>query len=249
MNSKNRRKEIEKYLLLQGKVDVEELVNKFHVSTMTIRRDLLQLERDNKIVRTHGGAVSTSGLINETAHSSKENKFLFEKKAIATEAANFISAGSTIFLDSGTTTLEVARHLKMKENITIITNDIFIALELINSNNQLLVTGGHLQNHIGAMLGSHTEALLQQINVDILLLGAHAVHPTTGITAPTLDKAKAKQLMIKAAKETWLIADSSKFNKKAFAKVCSLDDIDGIVTDVNSKKENVESYHNNVIFA
>ncbi|WP_096185843.1 DeoR/GlpR family DNA-binding transcription regulator [Evansella halocellulosilytica] len=247
MNIKQRRNYIEQLVLDNGKVEIEDLVKSLGVSSMTIRRDLMSLENDNKLIRTHGGAVPLQGLINETPYSNKEHQFQYEKKVIAIEAGNIVEDGNTIILDSGTTTLELARVLKKRENLTIITNDILIAAEFVDSNVHVIVTGGELQNKVGAMFGPHTQELLSHINVDLMFLGAHAIHPSAGVTAPTLEKAKIKQMMRSAASESWLITDSSKFNKKSFATVCALNEVKGIITDDHVSHINLESYHENVI--
>lgn len=249
MNIQHRRERLQQLVLEHGKVDIDDLVNALNVSTMTIRRDLMQLEKENKLIRTHGGAVPMKGLINETPFYNKESQFQKEKKAIAKKAAALVEDGSTIIIDSGTTTLELARVLKSRENLTVITNDILIAAEFMDSSIHVMITGGELQNQVGAMFGPHTQNLLEAINTDQLFLGAHALHPESGITAPTLEKAKIKQLMIASAKETWLLTDSSKFNRKSFTTVCSLDKIAGIITDENLENVNPELFHDHVIQA
>ncbi|WP_096437508.1 DeoR/GlpR family DNA-binding transcription regulator [Alteribacter populi] len=249
MNIDTRRQKIEELVLEQGKVDIDDLVDLLGVSTMTIRRDLMFLEKENKLIRTHGGAVPVKGLINETPYSNKENQFLSEKRAIAKRAAEIVQEGHKVILDSGTTTLEIARVLKFRDDLTVITNDILIAAEFVDSSIHVIVTGGELQNQVGAMFGPHTQDLLQSINADLLFLGAHAIHPQSGVTAPTLEKAKIKQMMRHAAKETWVIADSSKFNRKSFASVCSLEEVEGIITDEHVEEINIEAYHDQVVTA
>ncbi|WP_018922778.1 DeoR/GlpR family DNA-binding transcription regulator [Salsuginibacillus kocurii] len=231
MNANDRREHITELLKEKQRVEVEELTQRLGVSTMTIRRDLSQLEQEGKLIRTHGGAAAPQTLKGETPYSYKEGYFQPEKKAIAEKAAKLVKENATIVLDSGTTTLELARELKERGDLTIITNDIPIAAELINSPAQVVVAGGELQRHVGAMFGPHTEQLLQTLFVDQFFLGAHAVDIEAGVTAPTMEKARIKQLMMAAAEETWLLTDSSKFKKKAFARVCGLDELEGILTD------------------
>ncbi|WP_078552565.1 DeoR/GlpR family DNA-binding transcription regulator [Bacillus alkalicellulosilyticus] len=247
MRKETRRQLIESYLLEHGKVEIDELVPILNVSQMTLRRDLMELEKEHKLIRTHGGAVPINGLIHETPYANKESQHIHQKRAIAKKAAAIVKEGNTIILDSGTTSLELARLLKTKENVTVITNDVFIAVELVTSKNHVIVTGGEVQAQIGAMLGPHTESILRDVNVDLFFLGAHAVHQSAGITAPTLEKAKVKKMMINAAKETWLISDSSKFGKKAFASVCSLTDLHGIITDEHHMTDNLHLYHENIL--
>lgn len=226
-----RRKWLEQQIKLHKKIDIEEVSVKLSVSSMTIRRDLTQLEENGKVIRTHGGAISVDSFSEEIPYSSKITKNIAEKKGISLRALQLIKENSTIILDSGTTTLELAKLLKDRSDLTIVTNDVKIANELLESSNHVIVTGGELQQGVGTLYGTATQNMLSIIHADIFFLGAHAIDLEHGITAPTFEKSLIKQLMIKASEKTWLLADFSKFNKKAFSRVCSLTEIEGIVTD------------------
>ncbi|WP_229672746.1 DeoR/GlpR family DNA-binding transcription regulator [Pullulanibacillus camelliae] len=225
-----------RYLILNElskheKVDIDQLASQLNVSAMTIRRDLSHLEAEKKIIRTHGGAVLNKSLITETSFHIKEGKNSSQKQHIAQGAARYIQEHSTILLDSGTTTLEIAKLIKQKQGLTVITNDIKIAAELMDSAIKVIVSGGELQNNTGALFGPLTEQILNHVHVDLFFLGAHAVHSKAGVTAPTFEKALIKRHMIEAAGATWLVTDSSKFDQKSLAKVCDFSQIDGMITD------------------
>ncbi|MCM3717818.1 DeoR/GlpR family DNA-binding transcription regulator [Fictibacillus phosphorivorans] len=242
---KERRNEILKQLNAKGKIDIEDLVRELNVSAMTVRRDLAYLEENNKIIRTHGGAILNKPLVVESSFASKEGKFNAQKKWIAQKAVELIQEHSTILLDSGTTTLEIAKLLKEKKTITVITNDIKIAAELIDSNVKVIVTGGELQNKVGTLFGPVTEQILKHIHVDLFFLGAHAIDVKAGVTAPTFEKASIKKLMIEASEKTWLVADSSKFDQKSLTKACDLQQISGVITDyslTHDLKEKLSEY-------
>ncbi|WP_328083426.1 DeoR/GlpR family DNA-binding transcription regulator [Fictibacillus nanhaiensis] len=228
---KERRDHILQQLNTNGKIEIEDLVNELNVSAMTIRRDLAYLEETDQIIRTHGGAILNKPLVVESSFRTKEGKFNDRKKAIAERAVQFIQDDSTILLDSGTTTLEIAKLLKEKTTITVVTNDIKIAAELLDTDVKVIVTGGELQNTIGTLFGPLTEQMLRAIHVDLFFLGAHAIHSRAGVTAPTFEKASIKKLMIAASEKTWLVADSSKFDQKSLTKVCDLNQIHGLITD------------------
>ncbi|WP_059104775.1 DeoR/GlpR family DNA-binding transcription regulator [Shouchella shacheensis] len=249
MNPGKRREQIQQIIASQGKVEIDELMETLKVSHMTVRRDLAQLEEEEKLIRTHGGAVLPKTLIKETPYVRKETKELFPKRAIAKEAASLIQHGATILVDSGTTTLEIIRLLKEREDLTIITNDIKIASELVEAKPRCIVTGGEIQVDVGALYGDHAQELLRSIHVDLFLLGAHAVHPYAGVSAPTLEKAKMKRLMVQAAEMTWLVCDSSKFDEKSFAHVCQLEELEGVITDVRLPYAERERYHPNMQIA
>lgn len=198
---------------------------------MTIRRDLVELEKEGKAIRTHGGAVSPTFLMQEAPYASKEGRNMEQKQAIAQMAMTVIPENATIILDSGTTTLEVAKLLKDRKDITVITNDIKIAAELLESKLKVIVTGGELQNHVGALYGALTQEVLKNIHVDIFFLGTNAIHLESGVTSPTFEKSVIKKLMMEASEATWLLADSQKFDKKAFSSVCQISSLKGLITD------------------
>ncbi|WP_026907841.1 DeoR/GlpR family DNA-binding transcription regulator [Paucisalibacillus globulus] len=231
MQPSERRKWLLKKIQVNGKVEIDQLSEELDVSAMTIRRDLDQLEEEGKVIRVHGGAVGANSLTKETPFLTKEGRNIEQKRMIAQKALSLIQDGQTILLDSGTTTIELARLLKTKNHLTVITNDIKIAAELVDSKLKVIVTGGELQNDVGALFGPQAHHFLNQIHVDLFFLGAHAIDLEAGITSPTFEKSLIKQLMIKAAARTWLLADSSKLNQKAFSKVCDLNELKGFITD------------------
>jgi len=237
---KERRTWILEQLSKDEKIDIDQLAEQLNVSAMTIRRDLSILEEEEKIIRTFGGAILNKPLIHETPFLTKEGKYSRQKREIARKAVTLIQEHSTILLDSGTTTLEIARLLKDKKNLTVVTNDIKIAAELMDSEVKVIVAGGELQNTVGALFGPLTEQILKNIHVDLFFLGAHAVHVEAGITVTTFEKASIKKLMIEAAGTTWMVADSSKFDQKSFTKVCDLSDLDGLITDDGLSSEDLE---------
>lgn len=246
MNPKQRRSQIKQFLDTNGKADIDQLAESLDVSHMTIRRDLTQLEAENQVIRTHGGAILQKSLIKETPYARKEVEELQAKKAIAQEAVALIEKNATILIDSGTTTLELVRLLKDRDDLTVITNDIKIASELISAKPKCIVTGGEVQPEVGTLYGAHAQELLRTIHVDLFILGAHAVDKNAGVTAPTLEKARIKQLMMEAAEKTWLISDSRKFNEKAFAHVCDLGLLEGIITDARLSENEAETYHEKI---
>lgn len=242
VSPQERRRRIIELIEEDGKVEIVKLSESLEVTPMTIRRDFDVLERQKKLIRTHGGAVGPQVLVVEQTFQSKSEKAILEKKAIAREAITFIREGMTVLLDSGTTTLEIAKLLKRFNHLTVITNDIKIAVELMDSPFEIIVLGGRLQTDVGALFGSLAEETLKNIHVDLLFLGAPAVHASFGITAPTIEKAALKRAMNKTAAQIILVADSSKFNQKAFSKVCGLEDVTTIITDTYLSEELKEGY-------
>ncbi len=234
-----RLEQITRYVNEKGFVSISELLKLFHVSKPTIMRDLLKLEEKYLIVRTYGGASSVrKGTTFEPRHSVKEGNAIDKKTKIALLAKKLIHPGETIVLDTGSTTLMLAKQLLHVKNITVITNDIKIAMTLSeNEDIELVVLGGQKRKGVYSLVGPFTENVLQNLNVDKVFLGADAVDIDKGITNSNIDEINIKRMMIMNAKEKILLADSSKFNTIAFSKIASIDVLDTIVTDngVNEK--------------
>lgn len=231
ITANKRRQVVVEEINKHGKVEIDQLADQLNVSQMTIRRDLALLEEKGKLIRSFGGAVSPRLLVSETPFSQKESHQGEQKSQIALKAMKYIKSGQTILLDSGTTTLELAKLLKNKEDLTIITNDIKIAAELIDSKLKVIMIGGVMQNDVGAVFGAQASEFLNTIHVDTFFLGAHAVDVAAGVTSPSYDKSYLKQQMMAAAERVWLLADSSKLNTKAFSYVCDLSELTGFITD------------------
>lgn len=233
MSPRERRNRIIQMLEQNGKVEIIQLSESLAVTPMTIRRDFDVLEKQKKLIRTHGAAIAPQGLIVEQTFESKAGKAVLEKKAIAREAISFVKDGMTVLLDSGTTTLQIASLLKLRDQVTVITNDIKIAAELMDSELEIILLGGRLQNGVGSLYGSLTTETLRSLHVDLFFLGTPALHSSLGITATTIEKAALKKNMCNTAEQIILVADSSKFHQKSFSKVCDLEDITTIITDDN----------------
>lgn len=226
-----RRHNILKQLHSEGTVHIDQLSAEFDVSSMTIRRDLASLEEEGKLIRSHGGAVLPETLTQEIPYQTKLTSYTAEKEQIALKAVERIPEHARVLLDSGTTNLEIAKRLKTRDDLLIVTNDAKISMELLHSDCQVISTGGELQKDVGAFIGAHVQEFLRQIKVDIVFIGANAVHVDEGISTPTFEKSYIKKRMLESASSKWIVADHSKFNKRSFAHVCDLDEVNGIITD------------------
>lgn len=231
---------IVEYINEKKVVTIAELCKEFKVSKPTISRDLRKLELEQLINRTYGGAMSlTRGTNFEPTYAIKENEKKAEKEAIGNCAIDLISQGETIMLDSGSTTLMLAKKMINLSNITVITNDLKIAMLLSkNEKIELVVLGGQRRKGVYSLIGPFTESLLQSLNVDKVFLGADAIDIEKGITNSNIDETNIKRTMIDISKRVIVLVDSSKFGKIAFTKVCNIDSIDEIVTDSNISQNN-----------
>jgi DeoR/GlpR family transcriptional regulator of sugar metabolism len=229
-----RQEKIVQYVNEIGFIGISELLDRLQVSKPTIVRDLIKLEKLNLIVRTYGGASSLNkGTRFEPRHVIKEMQAIEEKKKIASLAFDkFIHPGETVLLDSGTTTFLLAKKLLFMRNLTVITNDIKIAMLLCdNEEIELVVLGGQRRKGVYSLTGPLTENALQNLNVDKTFLGMDAIDVDRGITNSNIEETNLKRMMIHTTVQTILLLDSSKFQTVAFSKIANLNVLDVIVTD------------------
>jgi DeoR/GlpR family transcriptional regulator of sugar metabolism len=208
---------------------------------MTIRRDLYRLELQGAVIRTFGGALARGrSLASEIPYRAKVLQRQEEKRRIGAAAALAIHDGDTVILDSGSTTLEIARALRGRL-LTVVTNDLQIAVELAaQPETTLVVAGGIRQPELFTLLGPETEAFFRQIRVDRTFLSTDGVDLDVGITNRTLGGVPVKQAMIAAARETTVVADSSKFGRPTFARVCPIKAVTRMITDRGLDREMVD---------
>jgi DeoR family fructose operon transcriptional repressor len=227
-----KQKEILDYVNENKQASVKELSKATGLSEVTVRKYLQPLESKGLLIKTHGGVISKKSALNyEVPYSEKETVNMEEKQRIGAAAAKLVCDGDVILLDSGSTTLQIAKEIK-NQDITVITNDIKIAYELSGKPNvKLFVTGGMLRSTVFTLVGSDAESYLRRLHVNKTFLGADAVHLDSLVTNNAMEDAEIKKLMIQAADQVILVADHSKFDKKCFLDICSFSDIDVVVTD------------------
>lgn len=233
-------------LLYRNKVvKAAELAERFKVSIETIRRDLEYLEKQGNLQRVYGGAALNKHIGVEIEYSSRETRNLDEKKEIGKKAAELIENGDTVILDLGTTCLEVARNLRNRENLTVITNSIKIATELVDVIGiRVFLMGGLIRGKELASSGFLTENGLKQFNVDKAIISVGGITIDNGITDYHVEEAQARKVMIDAAEQVIAVTDYSKFGSRAFIKVCDLNSIDTIVTDWQTPMGIIKNYEN-----
>ncbi len=232
MYQEERQKLILEYVNRKKKVSTQELSENFQTSVVTIRSDLNALEKKGLLVKAHGGAMDNSYKINDVIPSDiKFKKNVSEKKKIAAIAKRYISSNDVIIIDSGSTTLELAKVIE-DENLTVYTNDLQIALELAKKPNVVLnVTGGELIKGVYTFAGTETSDYYLNISADKLFLSCDALDLEFGISNRDKREIPIKQNMIKASREITLMLDHTKLNSKVLMKVTDLDNLDRIIVD------------------
>lgn len=225
-------------LLHQNKVvKIADIANRLNVSSETARRDLDVLQDSHDIKRIYGGAILQAPSSTEPPHAARNASRNAQKAAIGKAAAQLVGSGETIILDIGTTTLELARHLRDLSNITVLTNSLPIVNELSNSSVDLFCLGGRLNTDELSMFGKITTDALHNFFVDRAFIGAGGVTLDGGISDYNSEEAAVHRAVIERAGQIILLADSSKFGSNAFASVCGLDRIDVVVSDKNLPQE------------
>lgn len=229
------------HLEKNGQVNVNALSESLGVSSVTIRNDLEQLEKKNMLLRARGGAMKFTqpyvGL--DYPLSDKQKKHLLEKQEIGKRAAGLIEEGNTIILDSGSTTFELAKNLSKFENLTVITNAINIANYLSKHKNiNVIVPGGILRRNSVSLVGMLAEKGFKNYFCDILFIGVDGFDISHGISTPNNEEAQLNQIMIEISRRVIVVADSSKFQRRAFAFIAGIEKIHAIITDSGVSEEN-----------
>ena len=209
---------------------VEDLRLNLKVSVATIRRDLEILEENGKLQRVHGGAVTMENRLDEAVFEDKTNQARTEKSRIAEEACKLIGAGDSIYLDGGSTTLGLARLLKDRTDLTLVTNSLKAATELADSGPKVLLIGGELEESARPWLVPLPLRVLGQVHATRRLWGRWGL-PQDWLDHDGSERGFVKNLVADQAGQVVLMADSSKAEKVSFARVSDWDAIDVVVTD------------------
>jgi DeoR family fructose operon transcriptional repressor len=212
-------------------VRVEELREQLSVSSATIRRDLGELEKLGEVRRVYGGAVSTGGRLDEPLFDDKTSVAAAEKRRIAEAAAQYIKPNDTIYLDGGSTVLELARLLKDRSNINVVTNSLRAAVELAGRGPRLILVGGELRRLAQTTVGPLTRFMIQELHVDKAFMGTIGLSLQEGITTTDPTEAYTKELVMEHAREVILLADSSKAHKISFTRAGRLENVRVLITD------------------
>jgi len=236
-----RREKIFELIREDGHAKVIDLSRIFKVTEVTIRQDLEKLEKDGDVIREHGGAYLKNIDLNVRNFSLLNQDRLAEKILIARKAIEYIENGDTIILDSGSTTTEIAKLISGFKNLTVITNALNIALILgAQAEINVIVTGGEFKAPTLSLTGQKAADFFQNLNVDKLFLATAGIALKSGLTYPGISDICVKRAMIDSANEVYLVADSSKIGKNAFASLGALSLINYLITDSKIKEEDIE---------
>ncbi|QIP13630.1 DeoR/GlpR transcriptional regulator [Spirosoma aureum] len=243
-----RRDKILELLKEDGSAKVIDLAKIFKVTEVTIRQDLEKLEKDGLVTKEHGGAYlkNVEDQVRTFSLGNQEN--IDRKERIATKCLEFIESGDSIILDSGSTTTEIAKKLRGYKNLTVITNALNIALILgAEPGIEVIMTGGEFKPPTLSLTGQKAADFFRGINVQKLFLATAGISLKSGLTYPSISDLVVKKAMIDAADTTYLVADSTKIGKSAFASLGALSLIDYIITDAGIEEKHKQVFHDNEI--
>lgn len=243
MSTINRRVKILELLSTEGQVSVSELSKKFNVSEVTIRNDLSHLEKKGLLIKTRGGGLKTQrvGIDQQLNDKAKINSR--EKQSIGKKAAELINDNDIIIIDSGTTTVEIAKNIGRVNNLTVITNALNIASQLIRDEIKVILLGGILRSSSLSLIGPIGENSIKNFYCDKCFLGVDGIDSQSGIYTPNLEEAHLNRMMIDVSKEVIIVTDSSKFKRKSFAHIAPISKVNIVITDSKIPDDELKNLH------
>jgi len=231
-NTRQRRQQIMQLLIQHGSVLVADLVPRFGVSAVTIRADLSHIEAQGLATRNHGGAALVRTPPQEQDIHEKDTLNQPLKESIGARAALLVRPGDNIIIDSGSTTMTLARHLRSHQDVTVMTNGLNIAWELANAPGvELLLTGGLLRKQSLSLQGLQAEASLNTYSFDTVFLGVDGLDLQFGLTTHHEAEASLNHRMVERARRVVVLTDASKFGRVSLHRIARLDQIHTVITD------------------
>ncbi len=219
----------------RGFVKVRNLSNELQVSFVTIRKDLKDLEDRKLLFRTHGGATSINPYINIPQPRplvDKEKNNMDAKQKIAKVAALLLAKNDTIIIASGTTVIEFARNISQQSNLTVLSSTLDVS-EILSKypRVEVIQLGGIVRKSSNSVIGSFAEKMLAELMCNKLFIGVDGIDLSYGLTTSSAMEASLNKIMVEAAQKVIVLADSSKFGRKSFGRICGLDKVDILITD------------------
>ncbi len=241
MMAAERRTQILQIIRKAGRVKVNELAAQFDTSAVTIRSDLNELAQRGLVQRSHGGAMLPDAILRESPLEERLKAHAEEKRRIGAVAAAMIHDNETIILDSGTTTLEIARQIKSKKGLHIITNGINIAAELLDArDSEVFIVGGTVRGESASINGRFAEEMFDQFSADKLFLSGAGCDLEFGVSGANLEETMVNRAMLRIAREIILVADASKFSRRSMSRIAPFSEIDTVISD-KSLSEDIQT--------
>lgn len=232
MTKEERHAYILELLLQHNSLLVTDLADSLNVSSVTIRKDLTELEREKKLYRNHGKAILIDPYTGNRNVSEKEKYYVEEKRCIGMVAASMITPKDSILIASGTTMHALARNIHATDKLTVITASLEVANILSKDKNiDIIQLGGMLRHSSLSVIGKYAESALRDFSCSKLFIGVDGIDLDFGTTTTDMMEASLNRIMMQTAQKTIVLADSSKFGRRGFSKISDMEEIDHIITD------------------
>jgi len=237
-----RQKKIVDMLATKNVITIAEFMAAFNISVETVRRDLAILEKQGAIQKVYGGAKIKDITFGEPTMESRMVSRLLQKEAIGKKCSEFIHDGDCIFIDSGSTTFHIAKHLADKKNLTIITNSIPVVNELMDTDFDIIIIGGKIRHDERSVVTYDYLFNFSELNIQKSFICAGGITVEKGISDFNMQEAVTRKIIIGQSKEVFVAADSSKFHKDVTISIAPLDKINCMITDSNLDKNTANSF-------
>lgn len=232
MTKEERQSIILELLIQHNSILVTDLATHLNVSSVTIRKDLTDLEREKKLYRNHGKAILIDPYIDNRNVSEKEKLYVEEKRLIGMKAASLITPKDSILIASGTTMHALARSIVPVDELTVITASMEVSNILASEKNIYIIQlGGILRHSSLSVVGKYAENILADFSCSKLFIGVDGIDLDFGITTTNMMEASLNRVMMQTTQKTIVLADSSKFGRRGFSKIADMEDVDHIITD------------------
>ena len=243
-----RKNEILAKLRAEQRVLVSELALHYNVTEETIRRDLDKLEKEGYATKTYGGAIWGNSTKTDLSYTIRNKTNVEAKNAIATLICDLVEDGDHLMIDDSSTSLYIAKKLKEKKALTVITNSVELVVELSGVEGwTIMLTGGRLKPESLALVGGQTQQSLAMFHVDKVIMSCKGIDLDAGVTDSSEFHSQTKQSMLRAAKKRILALDGSKFDKISFVNIAPLTAYDAVVTNVRPPLEWLRYFEQNNI--
>ncbi|MFJ5624511.1 DeoR/GlpR family DNA-binding transcription regulator [Peribacillus loiseleuriae] len=237
-----RQQKIIDLLMVKKVLKISELTEELKVSVDTLRRDLNLLTKQGKIEKIYGGVKLIEARFGESTIDERMVSHIDEKEVIAQKCSELIYDGDCIFIDSGSTTYQIAKYIKNKKKLTVVTNSIPVVLELINSDVELIIIGGKVRHNEQSVVAYDYLFNFSELNIVKAFICTSGITIEKGISDYNLEEANTRKKMIELSKEIYVAADSTKFGKDVTIGIASLDKIHYIITDQNVNKNLIDAF-------
>lgn len=237
-----RQKKILELLMIKKVLKISELTEELQVSVDTLRRDLNLLTKQGKIEKIYGGIKLVESKFGESTIDERMVSHLEEKESIAQKCCEYINDGDCIYIDSGSTTYQIAKYIKDKKKLTVVTNSIPVVNELLTSDVELIIIGGKVRQNEKSVVSYDYLFNFHELNISKAFICASGITIEKGISDYNLEETVTRKKMIELSKEVYVAVDSTKFNKDVTVGVASLDKIDYIITDHHLNKNFIPKF-------